>query len=76
MVTFIVSLLTFVIGVAAGYFLFKFLTKGREKDGTLYIDCSDPDRDVYRFDIEDIGKLSRQKTIILDVNYNGDFTQN
>ena len=45
------------------------------KVGTLKIDHSDPEKDIYRIDIEDLDKLSKKKLIILKIDNNADLSQ-
>ena len=45
------------------------------KVGTLKIDHSDPEKDIYRIDINDLDKLSKKKLIILKINNNADLSQ-
>ena len=42
-----------------------YLTSAR---GTLRIDHSNPEKDVYRIEINDLDALSRKKKVILDVD--------
>lgn len=44
-------------------------------NGTLRIDHSDPEKDVYRIDIDDLDKLSKKKRIILKVDNDADLSQ-
>ena len=43
--------------------------------GTLRIDHSNPEKDVYRFDIDDLDSLAKKKRIILLVDNNADLSQ-
>jgi hypothetical protein len=43
--------------------------------GTLRIDHSDPDKDVYRFEISNLDNLSKRKRIVLDVDNKADLSQ-
>lgn len=43
--------------------------------GTLRIDHSNPEKDVYRFDINDFDSLSKKKRIVLLVDNNADLSQ-
>lgn len=43
--------------------------------GTLRIDHSNPEKDVYRFDIDDLDSLSKKKRIILLVDNNATLSQ-
>lgn len=42
--------------------------------GVLKIDHSNPEKDVYRFDIYDLNALSRKKRILLKVDNNADLS--
>lgn len=44
--------------------------------GTLRIDHSNPEKDVYRFEIDDIDSLSRKKRIVLKVDNHAVLSQN
>lgn len=43
--------------------------------GTLRIDHSDPEIDVYRIDIDDLDKLSKKDWVILKVDNDADLSQ-
>lgn len=43
--------------------------------GTLRIDHSNPEKDIYRFDIDDLDSLAKKKRIILLVDNNADLSQ-
>lgn len=45
------------------------------KVGTLKIDHSDPEKDIYRIDINDLDKLSKKKLIILKIDNNANLSQ-
>ena len=45
------------------------------KAGTLRIDHSDPEKDVYRIEIDDLDGLSKKKHVILKVDNNADLSQ-
>lgn len=44
--------------------------------GTLRIDHSNPEKDVYRFDINDLDKLNNKNRIILKIDHHADLSQN
>lgn len=48
----------------------------RRTYGTLRIDHSNPEKDVYRFEIDDIDSLSRKKRIVLKVDNHAILSQN
>ena len=43
--------------------------------GTLRIDHSDPEKDVYRIEIDDLDGLSNKKRVILKVDNNANLSQ-
>lgn len=47
----------------------------QSESGTLRIDLSNPDKDLYRIEIDNIDDLSRAKRIILKVDRNADLSQ-
>ena len=47
----------------------------RALSGTLKIDRSNPDKDVYRFDVDNLDKLPKKKYIVLAVDKNADLSQ-
>ena len=42
--------------------------------GTLRIDHSNPDKDVYRFEINDLDGIRRKKRITLKIDHNADLS--
>ena len=65
------KLLIFLAGVAVG----SIVTSCRKASGTLRIDHSNPEKDVYRFDIDDLNGLSKKKRIVLKVDNYADLSQ-
>lgn len=65
----------FVLGLIAGIFVMSlgvyYLTVG-----TLRIDQISSERDLYRFEIDNLDKLSTRKYIVLKVDPNADLSQN
>ena len=47
----------------------------RTARGTLRIDHSNPEKDVYRFEIDDIEKLKGKKRLKLDIDHNAKLSQ-
>jgi hypothetical protein len=65
--TIILILLSFVLGVCTGLYL----RSRTGKDGSLQIDMSDPEKDIYRLQLDDdISNLSKKKKVILVVDLN------
>lgn len=67
--------LIWVCGVFVGVFSSIFWTR-KLRHGTLKIDHSNPEKDVYRFEIEDIDKLNSKRYITLKIDHNADLSQN
>lgn len=42
--------------------------------GTLRIDHSNPKKDLYRFDIDDLDQLNKKKRLILTIDHNADLS--
>ena len=47
----------------------------RSASGTLRIDHSNPLKDIYRIEIDDLDKLSRKRRVVLKVDHNADLSQ-
>lgn len=70
--SYILFLIGALVGLAAGIVIFAILSN---KSGTLRIDHSNPEKDVYRFDIDDLDGLSKKKRIVLKVDNNANLSQ-
>ena len=65
-----------IIGLVVGTFLTNIVHFGRTAFGTLRIDRGNPEKDIYRFDIDgDIVNLPKKKRIIMKVDPNADLSQ-
>ena len=42
--------------------------------GILRIDHSNPNKDLYRFDVDDLDKLNKKKRIVLTIDHNADLS--
>ena len=58
------------IGCFIGSAITSFIYSIKTSYGTLRIDHSNPEKDVYRFDVDDIDELSNKKRIVLKVDNN------
>lgn len=65
----------FVIGLIVGIFVMGFGVLSL-KVGTLKIDRISSDKDIYRFEIDNLDKLSKRKYILMGVDPNADLSQN
>ena len=43
--------------------------------GTLRIDHSDPNKDMYRIELDDLDVLTRKKLVILDIDHHANLSQ-
>ena len=65
--------LGFVIGILIG--VISGLFYPRKYSGVLRIDHSNPEKDIYRFEINDIDSLNKKKKIVLKIDHNADLSQ-
>lgn len=65
-----------VVGVLVGSIISSIIFSIRyRKAGTLRIDRSNPEKDVYRIEIDDLDGLSKKKHVILKVDNNANLSQ-
>lgn len=55
--------------------IYRWIANHLFTSGTLKIDSSNPEKDVYRFEIDDLDKLSKKSRIVLKVDRNADLSQ-
>ena len=67
--------LWFAFGIIIGTIMANVLRLVRTSFGTLKIDCSDPDKDVYSIEIDDLDKLAKKKLVLLKVVRTAIFAQ-
>ena len=60
------------IGAVSEAIIFSILLFIKSAHGVLRIDHSDPEKDVYRFEIDKIESLSKKKRVFLTVDHNAD----
>lgn len=69
----------FLLGLLVGsIFTSLFVSAFRTTHGVLRIDHSDPEKDLYRFEIDDIETLQEKKVraIVLKIDHDADLSQN
>lgn len=66
--------LTF-IAVAISCPIYHWIHNHLFTEGTLKIDSSNPDKDVYRFEIDHLDNISNKKRIVLKIDPNADLSQ-
>lgn len=65
----------FLIGTVIGSIVSNIIFYIRTGSGTLRIDHSNPDKDLYRFEIDDLDKLDSQKKVLLKIDHNANLSQ-
>ena len=70
-----VVLISGLIGVIVGAVVTTIIFRMRRGSGTLRIDHSNPEKDVYRFDIDDFDSLSTRTSVLLKVDHNASLSQ-
>ena len=69
------DLLSFVLGLIGGIVLMDLFHRLRPKDGFFRIDRSDPRKDTYRLELNDLNSVSKKKILILKVDDNAKLSQ-
>lgn len=65
-----------IVGVLVGSIISNIIFSIRyHKAGTLRIDHSNPEKDVYRIEIDDLDGLSKKKHVVLKVDNNANLSQ-
>ena len=67
--------LAFLGGLLAGSLVTNIICLVKQASGTLRIDHSNPEKDVYRIEIDDLDVLSKKKQVVLKVDNNADLSQ-
>lgn len=63
------------IGLFVGSLITNIIYLSRRTKGVLRIDRSNPERDVYRFEIDDISNVHKKKRIELTIDANANLSQ-
>lgn len=61
--------------VAVGAIVSILFNEIRSAHGVLKIDQSDPEKDTYMFEIDDLNSLKKKKRAILKIDHNADLSQ-
>lgn len=64
------------LGVLIGILISIIFNKMRKTHGVLKIDHSNPEKDVYRFEIENLDNISKMREITLLIDHKADLSQN
>lgn len=68
-------LIAHAIGLVLGSIITNLIFYIRSASGTLKIDHTNPEKDVYRFEINDLDKIVNRKNIVLRIDNNADLSQ-
>ena len=69
------DILWLLIGLTLYTVLVPVLCYWKTTTGTLRIDHSNPEKDIYRFEIDDIDKLGKKNRIMLKIDHHADLSQ-
>lgn len=67
--------IAFIIGVIFGSIVYAIIQYVTVAHGTLRIDRSDPEKDVYRFEIDNLDKLNKKSCVELKIDHDADLSQ-
>lgn len=65
---------SFIVGLGIGLIIME-LIRFFSTSGTLRIDHSNPEKDVYRIEIKNLDGLSKKKRVVLSVDNHADLSQ-
>lgn len=68
--------IAFAVGILVGVLITTIVMDAHSGFGTLRIDHSNPEKDVYLFDIDKFEDISDKKRVILRVDHNANLSQN
>ena len=67
--------IAFIIGAIIGAIIYAVMQKIFVAHGILRIDHSDPEKDLYRFEIENLDKLNKRSYVELKIDHHADLSQ-
>ncbi|MBO5906198.1 MAG: hypothetical protein J6Q84_07260 [Kiritimatiellae bacterium] len=67
--------LFYVIGMIVGCLIGWIIFVAQSRIGTLKIDHSNPEKDIYRLCVDDLDKLPKKRIVVLKVDNNADLSQ-
>ena len=67
--------MTFILGLLFGIALVNLFNSLKNTSGILKIDTTNPNKDVYRLELDSIDNLNKKKKIILKVDSHADLSQ-
>ena len=70
-----IGILIFIMGTVFGSIITNIIYLRERTYGTLRIDHSNPNKDLYRFEIDDIEKLSAKENLVLKIDNSANLSQ-
>lgn len=70
-----IAILVFALGFCAGMLVNELLLYLKKSSGTLQIDRTNPNKDVYRLAFNELDNLPKKKFVILKVDPNADLSR-
>lgn len=68
-------LVCWLTGIIVGMLLLAVIVGVKSAIGTLRIDMTNPEKDIWRLDVHDLDKIAKKKYIILQVDKNANLSQ-
>lgn len=62
------GILYFLLGILVGMVVNILILRFRKPDGVLKIDRSNPEKDIYRFEIDNLEKLTKKNRVALKID--------
>lgn len=69
------TLCILLFGAGLGSLVTYIFSVTRETGGTLRVDHSNPEKDAYLFEIDDLDNLDKKKRIVLNIDHNARLSQ-
>lgn len=70
-----IGILIFIMGIVFGSIITNLIYLRERTYGTLRIDHSNPNKDLYRFEIDEIEKLSAKEKLVLKIDNSANLSQ-
>lgn len=71
----LITVITFLFGVLVGLYIGAYARVPCKTHGVLRIDHNNSEKDLYRFEIDDIESLDTKTQIVLKIDHNADLTR-
>lgn len=68
-------IIAFLLGMVIGVFIMNIIIALQKTNGVLRIDHSNPERDRYLFEIDDLESIDKKTRIVLDIDHEAKLSQ-